>query len=67
MEWITKHINPIRNINTKEIKLSELEIQKCVIQGMKQAFALTSNPCITLIELEIFKAVKQACNKPRIQ
>ena len=65
MEFITDN-NPIRHINTGEVKLSESEIQKCVVQGIKQAFKLTSNPCITVIELEIFKEVKMACNKPRI-
>ncbi len=65
MEFITDN-NHIRHINTGEVKLSESEIQKCVVQGIKHAFKLTSNPCITVIELEIFKAVKMACNKPRI-
>ena len=67
MEWITENKNPIRNIQTGEVKLSEKEVQKCVIQGIKQAFALTSNPCVTVIELEIFRALKQAYSKPKIK
>lgn len=45
MEWLTENKNPIRNIQTGEVKLSEKEVQRCVIQGIKQAFSLTSNPC----------------------
>ena len=67
MEWITENKNPIRNIQTGEVRLSEKEIQKCVVQGIKQAFSLTSNPCITVIELEIFRALKTAYSKPKIQ
>jgi hypothetical protein len=62
MKWITNE-DPIRTINTMEVKLSERQIQQCVVNGMKQAYKLTSNPCITIIELEIFKAVRMACNK----
>ena len=65
MEWITDK-NPIRTINTMEVKLSEKEIQQCVVNGMKSAYKLTSMPCITVIELEIFRAVRIACNKPKI-
>lgn len=64
MKWITDK-DPIRTINTMEVKLSERQIQQCVVAGMKQAYKLTSNPCITIIELEIFKAVRMACNKPK--
>ena len=67
MEWITENKNPIRNIQTGEVKLSEKEVQRCVVQGIKQAFSLTSNPCITVIELEIFRALKTAYSKPKIQ
>ena len=66
MKWITNE-DPIRTINTMEVKLSEREIQQCVVAGMKSAYKLTSNPCITIIELEIFRAVRMACNKPKIQ
>jgi hypothetical protein len=68
MEWITqdKNHNPIRHINTGEVKLSEKEIEECVKSGIKMAYSLTSNPCVTVIEMEIFKAVKRAINKPRI-
>ena len=65
IEFVTDK-NPIRNINTGEVKLSEKEIQQCVIFGIKKAYSLTSNPCVTSIEMEIFKAVKIACNKPKI-
>jgi hypothetical protein len=64
MKWITDN-NPIRTINTMEVKLSEKEIQQCVVAGMKSAYKLTSNPCITVLELEIFRAVKMACNRPK--
>jgi hypothetical protein len=66
MKWITDN-NPIRTINTMEVKLSEKEIQQCVVNGMKSAYKLTSNPCITVIELEIFRFVKMACNRPKIK
>jgi hypothetical protein len=66
MKWIT-NTDPIRTINTMEVKLSEKEIQQCVVNGMKSAYKLTSNPCITVIELEIFKAVRMACNRPKIK
>lgn len=44
MEFITDN-NPIRHINTVEVKLSEREIQKCIELGLKMAFKDTSNPC----------------------
>jgi len=65
VEWITDS-NPIRNIKTVDVKLSEAEIKECVEYGLKMAFKDTSNPCYTNILLEINKAVKQAINKPRI-
>jgi hypothetical protein len=66
MKWLTDK-DPIRTINTMEVKLSEIQIQQCVVNGMKSAYKLTSNPCITVIELEIFKAVRMACNRPKIK
>ena len=66
MEFITD-TGPIRHINTNDVKLSEAEIQECIVQGLKNAFKLTSNPCITVIQLELFRAVKMASNKPKIQ
>jgi hypothetical protein len=66
MKWIT-NTDPIRTINTMEVKLSEREIQQCVVAGMKSAYKLTSNPCITVLELEIFRAVRMACNRPKIK
>ena len=65
MQWITGN-NPIRHINTGEVKLSEKEIIECVRNGISRAYSNTSNPCVTLIEMEIFKAVKDEINKPRI-
>lgn len=41
MEFITDN-NHIRHINTGEVKLSESEIQKCVVQGINHAFKLTN-------------------------
>lgn len=68
MEWITqdKNHNPIRHINTGEVKLSDKEIQECVEFGLKMAFKDTSNPCYTKIQSEINKSVRMACNKPKI-
>lgn len=67
MEWIIENKNPIRNIQTGTVKLSEKEIHKCIELGLKMAFKDTSNPCYTKIQSEINKAVKMACNKPKIQ
>lgn len=66
MQWITEDKNPIRHINTCKVKLSEKEIEECVRSGIKMAYSLTSNPCVTSIEMEIFKVVKRKMNKPKI-
>jgi len=49
MEWIIENKNPIRNIQTGTVKLSEKEIQGCIELGLKMAFKDTSNPCYTKI------------------
>lgn len=64
IEFVTDK-NPIRNINTVEVKLSEADIKECIKVGLKRAYALNSNPCISKIELELFKSVNQKINKPR--
>jgi len=64
MEWITDN-NPIRNINTVEVKLSEKEVYLSAEQGVLNAFKDTSNPCLTKILSEVRKSIKMAYLKPR--
>lgn len=63
MEWITDS-NPIRTINTVEVKLSTTEAYKLAEQGILNAFKGTSNPCLTKILSEVRKSINQMGNKP---
>lgn len=65
MQWIT-NTDPIRTINTMEVKLSEKEVYLSAEQGIYNAFKDTSNPCITKILSEVRKSIKHAYNKPII-
>ena len=67
MEWITqdKNHNPIRNINTGEVKLSLAEVLDAIEYGFEYSNR-QDNPCITVIRLSVNKAVKDAFGKPRI-
>ena len=67
MEWITENKNPIRNIQTGEVKLSEKEVHLSVEQGIYNAFKDTSNPCLTKIISEVRKSLKTAYSKPKIK
>ena len=65
MKWIT-NTDPIRTINTMEVKLSEKEAFASAEQGVINAFKDTSNPCLTKIIAEVRKSLKMAYNKPNI-
>lgn len=46
IEFVTdKNHNPIRNINTVDVKLTEDEAYSKAEQGVLSAFKDTSNPC----------------------
>ena len=68
MEWITqdKNHNPIRHINTGDVKLTEDEAYSKAEQGVLSAFKNTSNPCLTKILAEVRKSLKIAYSKPKI-
>ena len=66
MEWITENKNPIRNIQTGEIRLSEKEVLDVAENAIINAFKESSNPCITKIISEVKRSLKQAYFKPRI-
>lgn len=65
MEWITENNNPIRNIQTGEVKLSEKEIMTAIDTAFEYANR-QDNPCVTVIRLSINKAIKEAYSKPII-
>lgn len=65
MEWITDK-NPIKYINTCEVKLTESEVSNCVESAIINSFKDSSNPCITKILSEVKKSLKQAYSKPII-
>ena len=67
MEWITENKNPIRHIQTVEVKLSEKEVLDVAETAIINAFKENSNPCITKIISEVKRALKQAYSKPKIQ
>jgi len=68
MEWITqdKNHNPIRHINTGEVKLSLTEVLDAIEYGFEYANR-EDKPCITVIRLSVNKAVKATSkkNKPK--
>ena len=66
MEFITDN-NPIRHINTVDVKLPESEVYLYAEQGVYNAFKDTSNPCITKVISEVRKSLKNAYLKPKIQ
>ena len=68
MEWITddKNHNPIRHINTGEVKLSLTEVLDAINYGFEYANR-QDKPCITVIRLSVNKAVKDAFGKPKFK
>lgn len=68
MEWITddKNHNPIRHINTGEVKLSLTEVLDAINYGFEYANR-EDKPCITIIRLSVNKAVKDAFGKPKFK
>lgn len=66
MEWITENKNPIRNIQTGEVKLSEKEVLDVSETAIINAFKENSNPCITKIISEVKRALKTAYKVPII-
>ena len=68
MEWITddKNHNPIRHINTGEVKLSLTEALDAINYGFEYANR-EDKPCITVIRLSVNKAVKDAFGKPKFK
>lgn len=68
MEWITddKNHNPIRHINTGEVKLSLTEVLDAIEYGFEYANR-QDKPCITVIRLSVNKAVKDAFGKPKFK
>lgn len=68
MEWITddKNHNPIRHINTGEVKLSLTEVLDAINYGFEYANR-EDKPCITVIRLSVNKAVKDAFSKPKFK
>jgi hypothetical protein len=68
MEWITddKNHNPIRHINTGEVKLSLTEVLDAINYGFEYANR-EDKPCITVIRLSVNKAVKDAFGKPKFK